>query len=686
MQAFKVPSSEVPGYSSIYRHPEYKDGTHGGAFSHITTLYELFQHVVDKYPKREFVGARKLHSWFREPTFGSYEWMTGKEVGQYVDEFGSGLDHVYAKYIGESSTDAQQPLGIYSINRPEWLITELAGFRSRRFSVGICDTVGVISAEYIINNSNTAVAVCSMDKIPRMLERIKETPGLKVIISMDKLDCSQKNAFAQAFNSDIVQELKERAASFGVTILDMAEVRQMGSDNLTAPSPPSPSDIFTTCYTSGTTGAQKGVMLSHGAFVHASKAYTLGFGFKDVTYLSFMPLVHSFDRVSIYSFFYNHVRIGFYSGDLLKVMDDMRVLKPTVVTIVPRLLNRIYERMASATIGAKGAVGMLSRAGLKSKIKRIDAGRSAKHALWDRLIFNKLSAMFGGRVGTLISGASSISSDVLTFFRAALSCDVVQAYAQTEASVACTAQLRGNTSADNVGVPLPGVDVRLRSVENMGYHVTNAAGPRGEVLIRGKCVFSQYMHEPEKTKEAKDGEWLATGDVGQINPDGTLSIIDRVKNILKTGQGTWVALERIEGVYSSHPLVHSVFVHGDELQRDLVAVVVPKADKFVDWATEFSKPPKDGPMPTLSSLCANQEVVKTLQQELKNYAIAAGLTMPEHINAIHCEPSPFEDRASVFLTSSSKVRRRVVIEHYKDELDNMFAKLDNSTAPTLQDE
>ncbi|KAJ2285018.1 medium-chain fatty acid-CoA ligase faa2, partial [Coemansia sp. RSA 2706] len=338
-----------PGYSAIYRHAEFKDGTHGGAFDNVTTLYELFQQLVDKYPKREFLGARKLRSWLKTPLFGSYEWMSVQEAATFVDEFGAGLDHVYATYVSQDATDPlqQQPLGIYSANRPEWLLTELAGFRSRRFSVGICDTIGVLSAEHIINHSKTAVTVCSLDKIPRMLERMHETPGLKVIISMDKLDCSQKNSSTLAFSAGIANELKAQAETLGVKMLDIDEVRAMGRSKPTAPSLPSPSDAFSVCYTSGTTSAQKGAMLSHGAFVHATKAYTLHLKLESETYLSCLPLVHSFDRISIYTLLHKHVRVGFISGDLTNVMDDMRELKPTIICVVPRLLNRVYDRIAA---------------------------------------------------------------------------------------------------------------------------------------------------------------------------------------------------------------------------------------------------------------------------------------------------------------------------------------------------
>ncbi|KAJ2083784.1 medium-chain fatty acid-CoA ligase faa2 [Coemansia sp. RSA 988] len=689
MQAFKVPSSETPGYSSIYRHPDFKDGTQGTEYNHIKTLYDLFQHVVDTYPKRDFLGTRKLRSWFRSPSFGSYGWINGIEASEFVDELGSGLDHVYAKYAPTSNTSSsqQQPLGIYSINRPEWMLAEFAAFRSRRYSVGICDSVSVGSAEFIINHSDIAVVACSLDKIPRMLDRLDETPGLKVIISMDRLDCSRKNAFTQAFNADVVKQLKTRAESLGLQMLDMDEVRKLGRTAPTEPSLPLPDDICTVCYTSGTSGAQKGVLITHKSLVHSSRAFALSLGIRDSTYLSFIPLVHSFDRCCIYVFMFGHVRIGFYSGDMNNLMDDMQTLKPTVLAAVPRVLNRIYDRIAGATVGAKGLAGVLSRMGYKSKTKRINAGRGPQHALWDRLIYGKVAATFGGRLRTLISGAASISPEVLSFFRASLSCTVIQGYGLTECSVGGTVQLPDDPTTGHVGVPVPGVDIRLRDVSDMRYQVTDSPCPRGEVLIRGSNVFSGYYKEPEKTKEAMEGEWLITGDIAQINTDGTLIIIDRVKNILKTGQGVWIAPERIESIYATHSLVQSIFVHGDESQRDLVAVVAPDAAKFLPWASSIVKKSNkvgDTADLSLAALCGNKDVVSALLNELQVHTAATGLTVPEYIKAVYCDPVPFEGKGVGFFTSTAKLRRMLVLEHYKSRLYKLFEALNNSTAPTVQ--
>ncbi|KAJ1816368.1 medium-chain fatty acid-CoA ligase faa2, partial [Coemansia sp. RSA 2598] len=261
-RSFIVPSSEEPGYSPIYRHRDYKDGTQGKEFAHIKTLYELFTTMVENNPKKEFLGTREYYP--ETNTFGKYTWITTTEAMEIVNDLGAGLDSVFSKYAPElNEATGQQPIGVFSINRPEWILTEFAGFRSRRYIVGISDAAGVEASEYTMDFSDINIVVCSLDKIPRMLNRIKNTPSVKVIISMDKLDCSRPSIATQAFNAEATQKLVAQAESLGVVLMDLDQVIQLGKANPTEPTLPTRDDLCNICFTSGTTGAQKAAMVAH---------------------------------------------------------------------------------------------------------------------------------------------------------------------------------------------------------------------------------------------------------------------------------------------------------------------------------------------------------------------------------------------------------------------------------------
>ncbi|KAJ2562410.1 medium-chain fatty acid-CoA ligase faa2 [Coemansia sp. RSA 1813] len=686
MQSYKVPSSQVPGHSYITRHPDFKDGSQGQEYKDITTLWDLFQHEVTVFSKREFLGVRT----FDPPTgrTGSYQWITTTEAGDIVEDFGSGLDHIYSKYAPEcpAATPGQQPLAICVPNRVEWLLAEFAAFRSRRYSVGISDGVDIENAEMAINNSESAVVVCSMDKIPRMLNRIRMTPSIKVVISMDNLDCSRPTISTQPFSAESVAELRRQAESLGVVLLDMADVVDMGREKPTDANPPKPSDISTICYTSGTLAAKKGAICTHNSNVFASKCAYFSGRLSDSTYLSFVPLSCCSERNTVYALMYEHCRIGMFSGTPENLIDDFQQLSPTVFLTDPTLLNKVYDKAAAATIHAPGMVGAMARYAYSSKLQIFKRGGGTKHAFWDKILFSKVAQIFGGRVRTIYCGGTALIPEVHDFFRIALSCDLLQGYGQTETFGCGVLQLATDTTTGNIGVPMPGVDMRLRSIPDMNLSATSPICPKGELMIRGKCLFSGYLKLPENSKNLMDDEgWMATDDIARFNEDGTISIIGRMKNSFKTARFCWVAPESMELMYSAHPLVHNIFVHGTPDERDLIAIVSPEREPFIQWAQKYltrdtsSSTAKE--TTAYKEICSNEAVCNALVDELRNIAIKNNLQSRAYIAAVHCDPTPFESSNGELFTSTRKLRRNVAAEYYKNEISKLFAELDNSEAP-----
>ncbi|KAJ1883252.1 medium-chain fatty acid-CoA ligase faa2 [Coemansia sp. RSA 1722] len=677
-KSFVVPSSEVPGYTAIYRHPKYKDGTFNGRYDDITTVYDHFTGYVEAHPKKEFLGTRKYIA--STDLFGEYQWLTTTEVSELVNDFGSGLDKIYSLYAPEVDPEiGQQPLGIFSISRADWIISELAAFRSRRYTVGIADDAGVQLSEFGMNDAEIKIIVCSIDKIPRMLERIEYTPTIKVIISMEKLDCSEKTFGNRAFSKTSIDKLKTKAESLGIALFDMDGVMKMGQATPTEPTEPKPEDYCRLCFSSGTTGSQKSIFLTHGSFVYAIKArHTLQEIYNN-TYLSFMSLSHIFEHFMLYSLMIGYVRIGFFSGDRANLLQDMQELHPTTFAAVPVLFNNMYNKLAAATIGAKGLKGVLSRIAYRSKLNRIKAGKGFKHSLWDKLIFSKVANVFGGQLKIVSSGSFFLHEDVQNFYRVALSCNLVHGYGQTEASSGGIAQTNEDISTDNIGIPMPGVDVRLRSIPEIGYNVTDSPDPRGELMIRSGSLFSKYHREPEKTAAAMDGEWLATGDILKVSPDGVFTMVERVKNVIKTGQVFWVEPEKLEAVYTTNKLVQSTFIYGKEDECELIAVIIPDPEHFVPWAQALV----GNNQMSLDDLCADEKVVKEMVRELKAHALKTNTSKAGTIGLVHLEPLPFAKVNPAFVTSSFKIRRPLVISHYKQVFEAMFEKLGTNVRPQL---
>ncbi|KAJ2764816.1 medium-chain fatty acid-CoA ligase faa2, partial [Coemansia nantahalensis] len=555
VRSYEVPGSAEPGYSAIIRSLQQKDGPFAAEPREVRTVYDLFQYAVALRGDRPMVGRRQFDPATR--TFGAYEWMTGAQVAEAVGEFASGLDQVYEAHITAPKAGPddgpfahQQAVGIYSINRAEWLLAEFAGHRMARHSVALYDTLGADAVEYVLRHAQIGVVVCSIDKVPRLLRLAGRLPLLRAIVCMDSLTEGGTTPTALPFTAAAVGVLREWAAAARISLLDVDQVRAMGRAQPRAARPPRPEDLSTICYTSGTTGNPKGVMATHASYAYSAKAHRATVDFVDAVHLSYLPLAHCYERNVVYSGMLAGGSLGFYSGDFLSLLDDMQALRPTSLLGVPRVFNRIYERIAAATVHAPGLRGAVARLALRQKMAQLAAGGGVHHALWDRTVCRKIRAALGGRLELGASGSAPLDGHVLSFLRAALAVPLREGYGSTECNAAATVTVLEENTAGHVGAPCPGVDIRLRDVPDMGYRATDRPCPRGEITVRGPHTFVGYYRDPAQTRDAYEGDWLLTGDIGIIRPDGNLQIIDRRKNIVKLAQGEFVALEGLETVYS----------------------------------------------------------------------------------------------------------------------------------------
>uniref|UniRef100_A0A667IAX6 Long-chain-fatty-acid--CoA ligase n=1 Tax=Lynx canadensis TaxID=61383 RepID=A0A667IAX6_LYNCA len=509
-----------------------KDNDSHYYFSDARTLYEVFQRGLAVSDNGPCLGYRKPNQ--------PYRWLSYKQVSDRAEYLGSCLLH---KGYG-SSTD--HFIGIFAQNRPEWIISELACYTYSMVAVPLYDTLGADAIIYIVNKANISAVICDTpQKASLLIENVKKglTPGLKLIILMDPFE----------------DDLKERGEKNGVEILLLFDAENLGKENFRKPMPPRPKDLSIICFTSGTTGDPKGAMLTHENIVANSSAF-LKLYFQATTEdvsISYLPLAHMFERIVQTVMYSCGAKVGFFQGDIRLLPDDMKTLKPTVFPSVPRLLNRIYDKVHNE---AKTPLKkFLLNLAVSCKFSEVKKGIIRRDSFWDKLIFGKI------QVGWLGIGQSQ--ANIWVF----------EAYGQTECSWWCF--------LGHVGVPLACNHVKLEDVPDMNYFSVNS---EGEICIKGINVFQGYLKDPEKTKEVLDEDgWLHTGDIGRWLPNGTLKIIDRKKNIFKLAQGEYIAPEKIENIYIRSNPVSQVFVHGDSLRSSLVGVVVPDPEVLPSFVAKL---------------------------------------------------------------------------------------------------
>ncbi|KAJ1782763.1 medium-chain fatty acid-CoA ligase faa2 [Coemansia sp. RSA 2399] len=361
-------------------------------------------------------------------------------------------------------------------------------------------------------------------------------------------------------------------------------------------------------------------------------------------------------------------------------MDDINELKPTVIVGVPRIFNRIHDQVW-ANVNAKGGLACALFKYAYSIKKENLAYNINQHWLWDKVVFRAIRQRLGGSLRLVISGSAPISSDVLDFLRITLSATVLEGYGLTETTGPCGVSLSTDMMSGNVGCSLGNCVYKLVSVPDMGYTVDDKPYPRGELYVKGNNVFAGYLKNPKLTAEAKtpDG-WFITGDIAMFDAQGSLVIIDRKKNMFKLAQGEYVTPERIEVIYTNSALIDQAYVHGDSLQCQLVAIIVPNEEflrshlaevpELAQWATaEYS----------LAEICQSAEVTSHILVFIENWGRAKGLMGFEIPKNIYLESTPFTIENNV-LTPTLKVKRPTARNMYIDTISHLYSEL-NSKYP-----
>ncbi|XP_046560300.1 LOW QUALITY PROTEIN: long-chain-fatty-acid--CoA ligase 5-like [Haliotis rubra] len=634
-------SVELEDGSRMSAYPKAKGQLMHYLYEDARTLYEVFQRGIRQSNNGPCLGARTGPN-------KEYEWLSYNEVYEKARAFGSGLLHKGVK-PGKDSF-----IGIYSKNKIEWTVAEQANNMFSMVTVPLYDTLGIQACIYIINQTELSTLVCdSPDKAQLILDQAQHLPSLKRIVMIEAI--SKQN--------------QDTAATYNIEMVLFRDIEKLGRENPKDLVLPTPSDLATVCYTSGTTGDPKGVMLSHANLI--SNLGSVMFHILDHIdlspsdrHLSYLPLAHMFERGMQILMFTVGGQIGFFQGDIKLLTDDMQTLQPSFFPTVPRLLNRIYDKVMNGVRGSFIKKTLLSWA-INSKLVEVRDCVIRKDTIWDRLLFKKIQKILGGKIRLIISGSAPLSPAVLDFLRATMGCMVLEGYGQTESTAGISFNIPGESSAGHCGPPLACNYVKLVDVPEMDYFAKDC---KGEVCIKGPNVFIGYYKNPEKTAEAIDSDgWLHTGDVGEWLQEGTLRIIDRKKNIFKLSQGEYIACEKIENVYTRSQFVAQCFVDGNSSQSCVMGVVTLEEEYITQWASKrnINKTPAE--------LATDKDLKAAVLAGMLSAGKSGGLKGFEQVKDIYIFPELFTVENG-FITPSFKTKRPVLRKAFKKEIDAMYAK------------
>jgi long-chain acyl-CoA synthetase len=589
--------------------------------------------------------ARNARAWpdrvaLREKRLGVWRELTWREYHDHVRATACGL--------AELGVRAGDHVAILSDNRTEWLFADLAAQALGARSVGIYQTNPPADVAYILRDSGSVVLFCEdQEQVDKAVAVAAETPSVRHVVVLEPRGTADLSDARLRRWDDLYARGKGRAAN---------EPPLAWQERLAALDPAAPSMVV---YTSGTTGPPKGALLSSKNMLDTARLVNreMGYG-PDDTILSYLPLCHVAEKILSLIVPLESGAVVHFGEALETVQADLREVSPTIFLGVPRIWEKMHAqivvRMGDSSWVKRALFGWFTRRGAAIEARR----RAGGSGVWDRvlwrlgelLVFRPLQERLGlRRCRHALTGAAPIGADLIRWFHG-IGVPIVEGYGQTECGGVSHLNRPGADRVGTVGTPVPLVEARIAD--------------DGEVLVRGPSVFCGYLNQPEATAATVDpGGWLHTGDIGEIDAGGYLTITGRKKDIIITAGGKNLSPEKIENALKLSPYVKEAIAIGDR-RRFVGALIQIELDNVGSWATR-----RGLPYTSYADLAAKPEVIAMIAEEVA--AANERLAPVEQVKAFRLLPKELSQDDGE-LTATQKVRRREIAEAFGELIEGMF--------------
>jgi long-chain acyl-CoA synthetase len=592
---------------------------------HYSRLFDCLEHQLAHFPKKDMLVAKEQGVWKKYST---------QDVAEIVNRFSAGL-----LQLGVSGNDftpeGSDKIAIISNNRPEWVFTDLAVQQIGAILVPVYPTTNPLELQFILHDATVKyIFVANEELLLKVNSILDKVPSIKTVFTFDAIEGAAHWSSVTGLAHD-------------------ALLKQVNEIKKSVPE----EQLATIIYTSGTTGTPKGVMLTHKNICSNVKFSKESFPFNDAPeskVLSFLPLNHIFEKTCTYIYLFSGISI-YYAENLETIGDNLKEVKPDGFTTVPRLLEKVFEK-----IMAKGA----ELTGVKRKLffwavelaekydNRISGGLwyNIQLAIANKLIFSKWREALGGNISFIITGGAACQVKLLRIFNAA-GVNVYEGYGPTENSpvISVNRQEKGGTKFGTVGPPVTGVNVKLAE--------------DGEILVSGPCVMKGYYKRPDLTAETIVDGWLLTGDIGVWDENKFLKITDRKKEFFKTSGGKYVAPQPIENKLKESPFVEQVMIVGAE-RKFVGALIVPSFATLAEWMRE-----KEIPFTTNEDVVNHPKVLELYRGLVESFNTY--FNHVEQVKKFELLPREWTIETGE-MTPKMSLKRKVVMEKFKDAIERIY--------------
>lgn len=579
---------------------------------------------IEKHPLKSAVGFKKKEGWKE---------LSWKKFGEIVFKTANALK--------DSGIEENDKVAIYAENSAEWMIFDLAAMSIGAITVPIYSTNNAEQAEFILQDSGAKIVLvgdqAQYDGCLEILKKESNDNPLKTIIVSKKAVWIKKE-----FNSFYLEDFIARSSP-------ELEVISKNDD-----------DLATIIYTSGTTGTPKGVMLTHGNFIKAFDAHFEFFKFKNFEEelsLAFLPLTHVFERSWSLLCLYGGARVYFLE-DPKSIAKALEEVKPTMMCAVPRFFQKVYagvlEKAEEGSSLKKKIFNWSLEIGkqtgeLKRTEKQIPFGLKIKETFAELLVYSKIKEKMGGRLWFMPCGGASLSPEVTQFFES-VNIHITVGYGLTETTATLTAFPFTNFEHGSCGKPLPGVEIRI--------------GEQDEIQAKGNGIMKGYYNKPEETEKVftQDG-WFKTGDAGKFDEKGNLFITDRIKDLMKTSNGKYIAPQMIENLLTNNNFIQQIVLIAEGKQF-VSALIVPN----FEFLSEYLKK-KNISFTNWEELVKKKEIIDFYKEKINE--LQQHLSDFEKVKKFTLMPAEFEIGTGE-ITPTLKIKRNIVLKKYADIIEKMY--------------
>ena len=574
--------------------------------------------------------------------------MMHREAGQWVcvasSEFGQRVART-ARALQSWGIGRGDRVAILSENRPEWPVADIATLLLGAVSVPFYTTLTADQTAFLLNDSGCRVIFLSSDQQLQKILSVLSQTKLEKIVVMDPVklsghlagECVSMSEILQQGSGDLDPEIEATARSIG------------------------PDDLATIVYTSGTTGMSKGAMLTHGNIASNILCSLLGFDMRPgLVSISFLPLCHITARHVDFAMLYHGVTLA-YCPFMDQLPACLLEVRPSLFVAVPRVYEKIYAQARQKAKGlSKQAIFEWALSIGRSHQAEILAGQIPTASTWkvaNRLVFSKIREALGGKVETFISGGAPLGRELAEWYASA-GIRIHEGYGLTETSPVIALNTPLHHRIGTVGKIMPNLEVRIAE--------------DGEILVKGPSIFKGYWNRPEETKAALSDGWFKTGDIGNLDADGYLSVTDRKKDLIKTSGGKFIAPQPIENSLKLNPLVGVAAILGDK--RKFASVLIsPNFAALEDWArtNEIAFASRAELIASPNVQAQYEGIVEGINQNLARF---------EKLKRVLLVADEFSPDSGI-MTPTLKLRRRVVEERYRKQIDEMYAQAEATPVP-----